>query len=144
MRSLLTLTAIIFFTVACKVEPENIHYGTDGCHHCKMTLMDKRFGAEVVTAKGKVYKFDDVNCMMNYLSSGEVDERDIAFRLVIDYANPETLIDAREAFYLKSPQIKSPMASQVAAFSGKSTMEEFNTEWKGIYLTWGELVTQFK
>lgn len=144
MRLVFCFILITLFTAACKVEPENINYGTDGCHLCKMTLMDTRFGAEIVTTKGKVYKFDDVNCMMNYLNAAEVEDRDIAFRLVIDYANPKTLIDARDAFYLKSSQIKSPMASQVAAFSTKNSMEEFDKQWKGIYLTWGELVTQFK
>ena len=33
---------------------------------CKMTLVDKKFGAEVVTKKGKVYKFDDLNCMIKF------------------------------------------------------------------------------
>ena len=48
------------------------------------------------------------------------------------------------AFYLKSTGIKSPMASQVAAFEQKGKMEEAKNELKGIYLVWGELVSQFK
>lgn len=134
----------LWILFSCKTEPQAILYGSDGCHTCKMTLMDKRFGAEVVTVKGKVYKFDDVNCMVNFLNSGVLDDRDVAFRLVIDYAHPEKLIDAGHAFFLKSPEIKSPMASHIAAFEAKDSMEAFKDQWKGIYLTWGELVTQFK
>ena len=130
--------------VSCAVEPEPIQYGTDACHSCKMTLMDKKFGAELVTSKGKVYKFDDVNCMLNFYHSGETAPEEFKYKLVIDFAQPEKLIAAGDAFYLKSPKIKSPMASQVAAFENKESMEALKKEWKGIYLVWGELVTQFK
>jgi copper chaperone NosL len=134
----------MIFLFSCKPEPEALRYGEDGCYVCKMTLMDKRFGAEVVTAKGKVYKFDDVNCMINFLNTGFPDGREVAYRLVVDYDNSGKLIDAGQAFFLKSPEIKSPMASQVAAFESKDAMEQFKKQWKGIYLTWGELMTQFK
>ncbi|MDX1911017.1 MAG: hypothetical protein SFV22_06010, partial [Saprospiraceae bacterium] len=53
--------------VACSTGPEPIRYGQDNCHACKMTLTDRRFGAEIVTKKGKVYKFDDLNCLMGHI-----------------------------------------------------------------------------
>lgn len=129
---------------ACSVGPEPLRYGEDACHTCRMTLMDKKFGAEVVSVKGKVFKFDDMNCMVNFLNSGTLAERDIAYRLVVDYTVPEKLISAENAFYLKSDEIRSPMASQVAAFEQKADMDRHKGSWEGIYLTWGELVTQFK
>jgi len=135
---------LMLTAMACSVKPEPIVFGKDNCHTCKMTIMDKRFGAEIVTTKGKVFKFDDVNCMINFVNSGYLDERDIAYKLVIDYAQPEKLIAAGEAFYLKSPEIRSPMASQVASFETNESKNEHNTQWNGIYLTWGELTTQFK
>jgi hypothetical protein len=36
------------------------------------------------------------------------------------------------------------MASGVAAFELEKTKDDFKNQWKGIYLTWGELITQFK
>jgi copper chaperone NosL len=63
---------------------------------------------------------------------------------VIDFANPEKFVDTNQAFFLKSENVKSPMASQVAAFSKKEELEKVKTELGGIYLVWGELVTQFK
>lgn len=134
----------VFLFSGCKVEPEPLNYGTDGCHFCKMTIMDKKFGGEVVTTKGKVFKFDDANCMINFLNTGGVDERDIAFRLMIDFSQPEKLIDANNGFFLKGESIKSPMASQVAAFEDYEVMKKYKKELNAIYLTWGELVTQFK
>jgi copper chaperone NosL len=130
--------------MSCSVEPEPIQYGTDACHACKMTLMDKKFGAELVTNKGKVYKFDDVNCMLNFFNSAENSQDEFKYKLVVDFTQPAKLIEASDAFYLKSPQIKSPMASQIAAFEKEESMKSLKQEWDGIYLVWGELVTQFK
>ncbi|HLT71046.1 MAG TPA: nitrous oxide reductase accessory protein NosL [Cyclobacteriaceae bacterium] len=129
---------------ACSVGPEPLRYGEDACHSCRMTLMDKKFGAEVVSVKGKVFKFDDMNCMVNFLNSGTLTERDIAYKLVVDYTVPEKLITADNAFFLKSDEIRSPMASRVAAFEQKADMDRYKQSWDGIYLTWGELVTEFK
>jgi len=130
--------------LSCSVEPEPIHYGEDACHTCKMTLMDKKFGAELVTHKGKVYKFDDVNCMLNFYHAGDTPPEEFKYKLVVDFTQPSKLIEAADAFYLKSAEIKSPMASQIAAFEKKESMEDLKKQWRGIYLVWGELVTQFK
>jgi|DewCreStandDraft_4_1066084.scaffolds.fasta_scaffold176615_2 copper chaperone NosL len=134
-------TALLF---ACTVKPEPIRYGTDMCHACKMTLMDRKYGGEVVTRKGKIYKFDDINCMVNFLNSGYLEDREISHRLVTDYAQPGTLIDATQAFYLKSEEIRSPMAGHLAAFRSEEMMETHKKQLNAIYLTWGEVVTQFK
>lgn len=130
--------------IACKVEPEPLQYGKDGCHACKMTLMDNKFGAEIVTTKGKIYKFDDANCMLNFFNSGEVPSEDMKEILIVDFSKPENLIDARNALYVKSESIKSPMASNVAAFESNEDLKQMNTDWNGIILSWGELQTQFK
>lgn len=135
------LVTILF---SCSTEPEPLQYGEDACHTCKMTLIDKKFGAELVSKKGKVFKFDDVNCMLTFYNSDEMRADEFLHRLVIDFSQPEKLVNATDAFYLKSPEIKSPMASQIAAFEQKEKMDEMKKQFKGIYLVWGELVTQFK
>ena len=135
---------VFLFSLACSTEPEPLHYGQDICHFCKMTLMDQKFGAELVTLKGKVYKFDDFKCFLNYYNSGDESYNDFSHKLVIDYSNPGHWINAQEAFYLKSEKIKSPMAGELAAFEKKDSLDTFKKRWKGIYLAWGEVVTQFK
>jgi copper chaperone NosL len=83
--------------------------------------------------------------MVNFLNSGDIEEGDVAFKLVIDYSNPDRgLIAAEEAFYLFSDQLRSPMASEVAAFEKQDSMKAMKTKIGGIYLAWGELKTQFK
>lgn len=137
-------TMMALLLTACSSNPEPLSYGKDACHACKMTLVDRKFGAEIVTTKGKVYKFDDVNCMLSFFNSDAVTEEDVAHILVVDFSSPEKLIDARNALYVKAEDIKSPMASNVAAFENKPSLDQFNKNWHGIMLAWGELRTQFK
>ena len=56
--------------------------------------MDQKFGGELVTTKGKVYKFDDINCLFNFYNGGSVNKKDFRFKLVVDFSQPEKLIDA--------------------------------------------------
>jgi copper chaperone NosL len=146
-KNISTMAITIFLClslVACKVEPEPLQFGKDGCYACKMTLMDNKFGGEIVTNKGKIYKFDDVNCMLNFFHSSEVAAEDMKEILIVDFSKPEKLIDAKNALYIKSTSIKSPMASNVAAFESNEDLKKMNVELKGISLSWGELQTQFK
>jgi copper chaperone NosL len=139
-----TIILICLSLVACKIEPEPLQFGKDACHSCKMTLMDNKFGAEIVTSKGKIYKFDDANCMLTFYNSGQVSTDEMQEILIVDFSKPEKLIDARNALFVKSESIKSPMASNVAAFESNEDLKKLNAEWKGILLSWGELQTQFK
>ncbi len=129
---------------SCSTEPVPLAYGKDVCDFCKMTLMDKKFGAELVTQKGKVYKFDDLRCFLSFYHSDTEPTETYQHLLVVDYSNPVKLVSAKDAFYVKSPAINSPMNGQLAAFETKSTMDDFKAQWNGIYLTWGEVVTEFK
>ncbi|MBX7124669.1 MAG: nitrous oxide reductase accessory protein NosL [Cyclobacteriaceae bacterium] len=130
---------------SCTPRPEPLVYGTDGCAYCKMTLTDVRYGAEIVTFKGRVIKFDDTNCLLHYIHSEGIAEQDIYQLLVRDYSNPGAgLIAAKESHYLLSDSLRSPMASGVAAFESADSMQVWKKRVHGIFLTWGEVVTQFK
>ncbi len=134
----------IWIMTSCNVEPRAIAYGQDGCQHCKMILMDSKYGAELVTEKGKVFIFDDMNCLFNYMESPEGTAQAYKYILVADYLKDGELIDAKDAFYLKSEEFQTPMASQVVAFQDYNLLKEHKNKNGGIYLAWGELVTQFK
>jgi copper chaperone NosL len=139
MKKFLVLIGAAWVLAACSVKPEPLAYGKDPCQTCKMTLVDGKFGAEILTRKGKVYKFDDVNCMMEFFRSGYVPEENIEQLLVVDFGNPGTLIDARTAHYIKADAIRSPMASQVAAFSSGETLADHNKTWNERPMTWADL-----
>jgi copper chaperone NosL len=138
-RATVAALMCILILSGCSVSPEPIVYGKDGCHACKMTMMDNKFGCEIVTKKGKIYKFDDVNCMNRFSRSGEVAPENIAFEMVADFANPGNLIDAKTAIYVRSPEIKSPMGSNIAAFSRKEDIKQVRPEWLDLTLSRNDL-----
>ena len=63
------IAVILLMIVACDPESKPIVYGEDKCEFCRMSIVDQRFAGEVVTQKGKAYKFDAVECMVNYIDS---------------------------------------------------------------------------
>ena len=123
---------------ACSPKPKAIEYGVDGCHFCKMTIVDKVHAAEVVTNKGKVYKFDAAECMVNFRK--ELDTTSIALYLVNDFKQPEVLIDATKATYLISENIPSPMGAFLSAFSKKEEALSTKNEHQGDIYSWEELL----
>lgn len=129
---------------ACSVEPVPLVYGKDMCHTCKMTLVDTKFGAEILTKKGKVYTFDDMNCLLSFYTSDYEERSNIQQVLVIDFTAPGKLIDASTAHFVRADAIRSPMASGVAAFSSQEGLNSFNSQWNGELLTWDEVVQKVK
>jgi copper chaperone NosL len=133
-----------FVLVGCSTEPQPLQYGKDLCHTCKMTLMDEKFGAELVTAKGKVYKFDDINCMVNFYNSGYVEPGEFTHKLVIDFNHPKQLIEADFSYFLMSDSLRTPMASGIASFASETDLKAMKKKMGGIYLSWQETLVQFK
>lgn len=121
----------LMMLMACQVDPEPIDFGKDACDHCKMVIMDPKFGAEIITEKGRIYKFDDVNCKVNYINDNNIAEENLKYNLVIDFSEPQTLINADRAYYVKSDEIKSPMGSQIAAFNSEDAAQKMIKRWNG-------------
>jgi copper chaperone NosL len=136
------LGILLLSLTACSVKPDPINYGTDGCSYCSMTIVDRQHAAEIVTSKGKAFKFDATECMMNHLK-GEVNT-EIALFLVNDYATPGELVNAVEATYLISENIPSPMGAYLSAFKSRETAESVRLDNGGTLLTWNELLDKFE
>jgi len=137
-----SIIAILLIFFSCNVGPEPINYGSDGCHFCKMTIVDKMHAAEIVTNKGKVYKFDATECMVNFLD--DFDTSEIKLYLSNDYTKPKALIDATQATFLISENIPSPMGAFLSAFKDKADAEKTQTEKGGTLYTWNELLVHLK
>ena len=127
---------------ACSSKPKAIEYGSDGCHFCKMTIVDKLHAAEIVTKKGKVYKFDATECMINFLE--EFDASTVKLYLSNNYSNPEELIDATQATFLISENIPSPMGAFLSAYKNKDDAIKMQVEKSGDIYSWDELLIRFK
>ena len=136
--SILTLLLV----VSCKVEPEQINYGKDTCHYCSMTIVDHQHASELVTAKGKVYKYDAIECLINDLKKR--DRAEIGMLLVNDYGNPSELISAETATFLISEGVPSPMGAFLSAFSDKAEAEAIKSENGGALYDWQSVQKQIK
>ncbi len=112
----------------CDAKPEPMRYGLDECSSCKMTIADKRFGAEIITKKGRVIKFDDLGCMADYIKDGHITEGDIKQRVVCDFTHPNVFIPVELALFLKNDDLKSPMRSDSAAFASQTELETVKTQ----------------
>ncbi len=140
MNYLVTSLALVILFSSCSAQPEPFKYGSDECHVCKMTIMDPKFGCEVITHKGKVYKFDDVICLARFYEEGKVPEKDIKQTVVINFEKENEFLDMEKAHFVLAKEIRSPMNSHAAAFATKEAAEKFNTGKTGILLGWGELL----
>jgi copper chaperone NosL len=130
---LLAITAMSF--VACKpAGPEPIILNKDNCDHCKMTISDGKTAAELITKKGRVYKFDDMRCLLDY----KAEKKQVEFEgiYVNDYLADNVLIPVEKAFYIKADQIKSPMNGNIAAFKTKEDANKYAAKFGVIVLDW--------
>lgn len=124
-------------TISCSTEPQSINYGTDACSYCQMTIVDNQHAAQLVTEKGKNYKYDAIECMVNDLK--QWDKPPVKTHLVADYANPGTMTDALTASYLITEKIPSPMGAFLSAFSEESKRDEVHKSSRGEQLNWEQL-----
>ncbi|REE80922.1 copper chaperone NosL [Lutibacter oceani] len=132
---------ILLFTISCKVEPESIVYGEDQCSFCRMNIVDKTHAAQFVTKKGKQFKFDAIECLVNDLS--EKNEANLSLILVANYGNPGEMIDAKTAMYLISSAIKSPMGANLSAVENSEKINELQQQYSGKTYTWVSLKKHF-
>lgn len=136
MKYLLLLTLGLTLSLsACSQNPKPIHYGTDLCDFCKMTIVDKQHAAEIVTLKGKALKFDAAECMVNYINRQDPATR-YAHILVNDFNDPGVLLDAQTATFLVSDAIPSPMGANLSAFKTAEAANSLVQSKGGQTFTW--------
>lgn len=131
----------VFFT-SCSSGPEPIQLGKEPCSYCKMTISDPHFGGEIITAKGKLYKFDDMHCMMSFIQEQKNFKPDIKKMYAVNFSGKHELIKANEHLLLfKCDALQSPMGGNIAAFNNSDSLAVLMKKYKkGIPLNWDELI----
>jgi copper chaperone NosL len=143
-KQLLSAFLGIILLMSCTTEPEAINYGKENCQFCKMTIMDNKYGCEVVTQKGKVFKFDDVSCLIKYINISEQTPKEYSHIVVNCYDKPANLVDVNKLYFVVSPNFSSPMLGNVAAFSDeKQANETLKKDSEAKKYSWNELVKKF-
>lgn len=134
-----TLIFFAFVLSACSKQPQPINYGEDECEFCKMIVMDKRYGAELVTDKGKIFMFDSIECLVGYLDNQKISKDNYTSVWVGNYANPGNIINAEKALYLKNDELRSPMGLNVLAVENQEQYDKLQKEFGGDLVTWKDL-----
>lgn len=127
---------VCFIVSACTPKPQEIAFGEDACHSCLMSIVDTRHAAQLVTEKGRSYKFDAIECMVDYLNKQE--PTDYAFVLVSDYESG-ILIDAEDATYLITSAIPSPMGAFLSALDHSESARALQKSKGGQLCSWKDL-----
>jgi len=130
---------IAFLLMGCNPKAEKINFGKDQCAECRMTIVDTKFGAEILTKKGKTYKFDDTHCIAAFLERRGVELSNIYHVFFVDYNGNNELVDVDSAEFVVSSRLKSPMGG-AAAFRNLAEAKKKSAEIEGSRVTnWATL-----
>lgn len=138
MKKSALLFVFTLFLGSCSQNIEPIRYGEEACAFCSMTIVDQSHSAQIVTEKGKNYKFDSSECMIQYLDR-EMDAKDVLHVLTANYYNPGELVNAKRATFLVSENIPSPMGAFLSAVENEEDADKLQSESGGELYTWEEI-----
>lgn len=137
----LTFIAFIscFLLSSCNNTPEAIKYGIDNCYSCKMTISDLRYGAEILTKKGRTYKFDDCYCMLSFLKTKTIDPAEIKGIFMTNFTGKHQLLNVEESVMLQSDAIRAPMGGNIIAADQIDSINKLKEQFPGNHLLWSEI-----
>lgn len=135
------LPATALLAVACGTPaPRPVAWGRDICDRCHMVITDPRFAAELVTAHGKVYTFDDIGGLVLWYRDSGLEAGGVAGVWVYDSRTPEVMLSADSAVFVRSPVIHTPMASGLVAVASRRAADSLMAETGGTVLTWPQVL----
>lgn len=141
-RTLAVAAALCVLLLAgCNRGPKLIALGKDNCDYCSMTFIDDHFGAEIITKKGKIYKFDDLHCLAQFRKE-KTDTNQIKEVYLVNYTAPHNFIKASEALLLNSNDLHSPMNGDVAAFQNENQLQTVKNRVHGKQISLQQLYAQ--
>jgi len=139
LNAFTTGAAACLLLAGCNPKAEPIQYGKDNCNECNMTIMDPKFGGEIVTKKGKVFKFDDAHCIAAFLKERKVALDNLHKIYFVDYSGGQEFLDTKTATFVLGSRLQSPMGSNSAAFATPALAEEKATAIEGKTTDWATL-----
>jgi copper chaperone NosL len=142
IRPAIAALPLFMFFMGCSGGPQPIVYGQDACYFCKMTIVDARFGTEGVTDKGKQFKFDTIECLVNHL--GETNSGVAYASYVTPFNLPNVLVSSDDCTYLINSEIQSPMGMYLTAYSDESIALDYQKLHGGEVLGWNGLLAYFE
>ena len=121
-------------------QPRPINTSQDICAYCKMGISDLRFAGELITSKGKVYKFDSIECLAAYYQDLNSSEKNNVKLWVHNFLRLDDWLAVNRAIFLRSGQIHSPMSLDLAAVGNDSEKVHVQQNFDGVPITWQDLL----
>lgn len=118
--------------------PAPINYGVDECDYCKMTIADERFGSEMITAKGKVLKYDSIECLAAADQTPGLPGGSIQSLWLTDFSAPGNFLKIEHAVIVATERQKSPMGVGLAAVADTQSAEALISMVGGQIVNWDE------
>jgi copper chaperone NosL len=137
LRLAVAAAVVVLASCSGRGEPRPIAYDATNCTYCHMAIADRRFGAQLVSTKGKVHSFDSIECLATYVLQHREDAR---AAWVTDFTRPGTLLRADTARFVRGGPSRSPMALGLAAFGGTAAAAEAGSH-GGEALSWTEVLS---
>lgn len=133
---------VLALLAACAVPgPRPVVVGSDLCAHCHMTVAEERFVAQLVTTTGKVLIYDDAGCLAAALAADVVPEHQVGSVWVTSFLDPASLVEAKDAWFVRADAYHTPMASGLAAFPSARQADSAATAVGGTVLRWDAVRT---
>lgn len=141
LKSQVVMALFPLVALSCSVDakPIAIEYGKDECTHCKMTIIDDRYGSEIITKKGKIFKFDSIECMVKYYNNNVEEQPKVKDFIITDFSKSPNFTDATKAYFLQSENLPSPMGANLTGFSDIKSLEKVKKEKSGKIIKWNDL-----
>lgn len=134
------LAPLLFFLSSCTTKVDPIVVGKDACYFCKMGITDARYGAVLLTSKGRSFKFDDVSCLRDYLKSGVITPAEVKELYIVDFSGHHELMPVHSAKLFYSEALNSPMQGNVAAFANADSMQQLLQGNAGSWVAWEDVM----
>jgi copper chaperone NosL len=125
---------------ACGIAPEPVHIGSDECAQCRMTISEPQFATQVLSNRGRSFKFDSIECMVAFVNGGELPASDMHSAWVADFDSHDDWIAAEDAFFVHSASLRSPMGGGLSAHATRAGADALIAELgTGAVLDWSQL-----
>jgi copper chaperone NosL len=99
--------------------PVPVAWGEDTCGVCRMILSEPPFAAQARFGAGRVELFDDLGCLAERLSKGPA-----PLEVWVADRGTSAWIDGRRAAFVRVRDLKTPMASGLAAYRTREEAEK--------------------
>jgi copper chaperone NosL len=117
---------------------EPIIINKEHCCYCKMMISDLKYAAEIVTLKGRAYKFDDLICLTAFLK--EEPDFQVKDIYVSNFQPPHELHHTTALNFYITNEHKGPMGGNIIAIDKSVDVSAFLKNTNATQVSWDVII----